>query len=843
MNPKTKSLGRWPLVLAAMFAFSCGIAMADRLEPRWSLAPLSRTYLGTNNLERGLAYDAVTDRVVLVSRLGGNRLVLLDGATGSDGSDEANGVPIRTLSTSDESGANLVSGGDFPMNLVGAGTDGAIYVANLSLAVSKPFKIYRWASARTETVPTVAWEGTMDTILPAGATGNDARFGDSFAVRGAGTNTLLGALSRSGKYLVLFQTTDGTTFSPKVLTAGFTANAPWIGLAFGNDNVFFADGGGTASTLRCDWNLTAGTFRTVGTYTSGAIPTAMGPLAVGPGAERLALVDTAAHTLRAYDISIPADPLAIGAVQTFPRTLFTDEAGSPVATNFVANLNGTGAVAIGQDAVFALDTNNGLVAYTVVRSVEPPVITSQPASVTVWSSSSVVLSVGASGSRPLAYQWTSNGVAVPSATASSLTLTNLAVQASATYAAIVSNPAQSITSAPALLTVREPVNTPVVTPLWRILPGERATVAQDNNQRGLAYNPASGNVLYVSRTGGNRIVVLDGATGAERHLLKTTDEAGVNVITGGTLAINMVAVADDGAVYAANLVSDGATGLKIYRWESDSAEVSPSVLTVTGLPAGVRFGDSIDARGSRDSTQLLLASRSHKSFAVVDIVDGAVGAVAVYEAAALANGNLGLSVAFGAGNSIWGTASGQSLVHVAFEPGVPAAVVRTNLAGNLYPTSVGLIAVDAEAGLIAGLSFDNPDNVLVSRLGDLSAAPVLLDQELLPIKNANGNGTGAADFGGGRLFVLDSNNGIHAYTVLGSAAVTGGPAALSDLSVSGGFLRFRLNGTVGAIYQIRGGTNLAEPVGLFLQSAVPGGTPAVVPSTADQTFLRAEPVR
>jgi hypothetical protein len=267
------------------------------------------------------------------------------------------------------------------------------------------------------------------------------------------------------------------------------------------------------------------------------------------------------------------------------------------------------------------------------------------------------------------------------------------------------------------------------------------------------------------------------------------------------------------------------------------------VLTVTGLPAGVRFGDSIDARGSRDSTQLLLASRSHKSFAVVDIVDGAVGAVAVYEAAALANGNLGLSVAFGAGNSIWGTASGQSLVHVAFEPGVPAAVVRTNLAGNLYPTSVGLIAVDAEAGLIAGLSFDNPDNVLVSRLGDLSAAPVLLDQELLPIKNANGNGTGAADFGGGRLFVLDSNNGIHAYTVLGSAAVTGGPAALSDLSVSGGFLRFRLNGTVGAIYQIRGGTNLAEPVGLFLQSAVPGGTPAVVPSTADQTFLRAEPVR
>jgi hypothetical protein len=843
MKPRNTSRW-WPaLVSAAALVLPNLTALADRLESRWSLAPLSRSYLGTNNLERGLAYDAVTDRVILVSRLGGNRLVLLDGATGSDGSDEANGVPIRTLSTSDETGANLVTGGDFVMNLAGAGSDGAVYVANLSLAVSKPFKIYRWASAQPETVPTIAWEGTMDTVLPTGATGNDARFGDSFAVRGSGTNTVLGALSRSGKYLVLFRTADGTTFSPTVLTANFTANAPWIGLAFGADNVFYADGGGTAGTLRCDWNLTAGTFRTVATYANGAIPTAMGPLAVGPGAERLALVDTAAHTLRAYDISIPADPLAIGTAQTFPRTVFTDESGNPVATNLVANVNGTGAAAVGPDAVFALDTNNGLLAYTVVRSVEPPVIATQPASATVWASSTVALSVGASGSRPLSYQWTSNGVVIPSATSASLTLTNLGVPASAAYAAIVSNPAQSITSAPAVLTVRQAVNTPVLTPLWRILPGERTTVAQDNNQRGLAYNPATGNVLYVSRTGGNRIVVLDGATGAERHQLKTTDEAGVNVITGGTLVINMVAVADDGAVYVANLVTDGSTGLKVYRWESDSATVSPTVLSVTGLPAGVRFGDNMDARGSGDSTQLLFASRSHKSFAVVDIVSGAVGTVAVYDAAALGNGNIGLSVAFGAGNSVWGTASGQTLVHVAFEPGVPAATVRTNLPGSLYPTSVGLIAVDASAGLLAGLSFDNPDNVQVSRLGDLSSAPALLDQELLPLKNANGNGTGAADFGGGRLYVLDSNNGIHAYTVQASATVAGGPATLSDVSVSGGFLRFRLNGTAGAVYQVRGGTNLAEPAGLFLQSAAPGGTPGVVPSTADQSFLRAVPVQ
>jgi hypothetical protein len=477
---------------------------ADRLEARWSLAPLSRPYIGTNNLERGLTYDPVTDRVVLVSRTGGNRLVLLDGATGSDGSDAANGIPVRTLSTADESGVTLVTGGDFVMNLAGASSDGAIYVANLSLSVAKPFKIYRWSNAQPETIPTIAWEGTMDTVLPTGAIGNDARFGDSFAVRGSGTNTVLGALSRSGKYLLLFQTTDGVAFSPTVLTANFTANAPWIGLSFGTGNVFYADGGGTAGTLRCDWNLATSSFRTVATYANGAIPTVMGPLAVGPNAERLALIDNAAHTLRAYDITIPADPLAIGTTQTFPRTVFTDESGNPVATNLVANVNGTGAAAIGTNSLFALDTNNGLLAFTIVPSVEPPVIVTQPGSSTAWALSTVSLSVGASGSRPLSYQWISNGLAIPSATSASLTLSNLSVAASATYAAIVSNPAQSITSAPALLTVREPVNTPVLTPLWRILPGERATVAQDNNQRGLAFNPASGNVLYVSRTGGNR---------------------------------------------------------------------------------------------------------------------------------------------------------------------------------------------------------------------------------------------------------------------------------------------------------------------------------------------------
>ena len=42
---------------------------------------------------------------------------------------------------------------------------------------------------------------------------------------------------------------------------------------------------------------------------------------------------------------------------------------------------------------------------------------------------------------------------------------------------------------------------------------------------------------------------------------------------------------------------------------------------------------------------------------------------------------------------------------------------------------------------------------------------MLLDQELFPIDNPNVNGTGAIAFGGNRVFALDSNHGLFAYTI------------------------------------------------------------------------------
>lgn len=83
----------------------------------------------------------------------------------------------------------------------------------------------------------------------------------------------------------------------------------------------------------------------------------------------------------------------------------------------------------------------------------PPVIVSQPASQDVLVGANVTLSVGASGTPPLSYQWRFNGTNVAGATASSLTKTNVQLGDAGNYAVVVSNSVGTVTSSNAVLTV------------------------------------------------------------------------------------------------------------------------------------------------------------------------------------------------------------------------------------------------------------------------------------------------------------------------------------------------------------------------------------------------------
>jgi uncharacterized repeat protein (TIGR01451 family) len=86
----------------------------------------------------------------------------------------------------------------------------------------------------------------------------------------------------------------------------------------------------------------------------------------------------------------------------------------------------------------------------------PPSIFNQPANQNAVVGSTVSFSVGAGGTEPLFYQWMLGGTNLPSATNALLTLTNIQIGQSGTYAVSVSNSLGEVLSSNALLTVTPP---------------------------------------------------------------------------------------------------------------------------------------------------------------------------------------------------------------------------------------------------------------------------------------------------------------------------------------------------------------------------------------------------
>jgi hypothetical protein len=93
-------------------------------------------------------------------------------------------------------------------------------------------------------------------------------------------------------------------------------------------------------------------------------------------------------------------------------------------------------------------------ALTVTRPATPPSITQPPQPQTVDAGANVTFTVVATGDAPLSYQWKFNGVDIPGATASVLSLSSVQASNGGSYSATVSNPAGSVTSPAALLSVR-----------------------------------------------------------------------------------------------------------------------------------------------------------------------------------------------------------------------------------------------------------------------------------------------------------------------------------------------------------------------------------------------------
>ncbi len=88
-----------------------------------------------------------------------------------------------------------------------------------------------------------------------------------------------------------------------------------------------------------------------------------------------------------------------------------------------------------------------------VTSATAPVISTQPVAQTVTAGATATLSVVASGTAPLTYQWRKDGVAITGATGATLTIPNAPTSASGSYTVTITGPAGSVTSSAVTLAV------------------------------------------------------------------------------------------------------------------------------------------------------------------------------------------------------------------------------------------------------------------------------------------------------------------------------------------------------------------------------------------------------
>ena len=217
------------------------------------------------------------------------------------------------------------------------------------------------------------------------------------------------------------------------------------------------------------------------------------------------------------------------------------------------------------------------------------------------------------------------------------------------------------------------------------------------------------------------------------------------------------------------------------------------------------------------------------------------------------NGAFALKIAFGSGNTVWAKANGGAVVLASYD--VDQATGNPTGTGTLLasiptasvPGSGVAVAVDTTNGFLAHIHPGDSDNV---RLYDLPVplpepvpALTLLDQEFYRTDHANPFNTGTAILSGGRLFALDTANGLAAYTVTRPAA----PPVITDVVLAGNSVNFKLRGTVGKTYLIEKSpvlTPLASWTadGNVTQSAVEETVSRTIPAGTVRMYYRSREV-
>ncbi len=318
---------------------------------------------------------------------------------------------------------------------------------------------------------------------------------------------------------------------------------------------------------------------------------------------------------------------------------------------------------------------------------------------------------------------------------------------------------------------------------WRapneIVTGDTAGTATGSNynylqtaglERGLAYNPTTGNLVLVSRSGaGNGIRLLSGSTGADVGALNQ----GTGIITGGTFATNMVGVADDGVTYVGNLSTSATAAFKVYRWSDSNSTTTPTVAYNAAIASTIdRAGDSFAVYGSGTGTKLAAAgsaTTNRSSFAAFSTTDGLSFSSTAYAnvpGTLTTSNDYRLALTFIDSDTLIGNQGTNARIT---DFGTSATVTATIALGAAQRpmdyveiNSFKLLAVgDTNSSLVSVYEISNPALPILLATGNNTSGTL----------TANANGTGGVAFGAinasnnsATLYAMSSNQGIQAFT-------------------------------------------------------------------------------
>ncbi len=295
-------------------------------------------------------------------------------------------------------------------------------------------------------------------------------------------------------------------------------------------------------------------------------------------------------------------------------------------------------------------------------------------------------------------------------------------------------------------------------------------VTTGNTERGLAYNPTTGHLVLVSRAGGNNIRILDSVTGVDLGGLDNTG------IAGGTFAVNMVGVSDDGAIYVCNLSTSATSNFKIYKWDSElTGATTPPTVAYDALSGMGRTGDSFAITGNALANTVQFAgagsapstANANSCFAI-GTLDGTNTSTAYLSipGTTTASNDYRLGLTFVDQNTVIGT-QGLPAARLTSFNGTSATVLDSlPLTATARAMSYAVIAGTPVLAVLES----NSSQVFVYDITTPSAPVLLLtaNNTVTPVANANGTGSvawGAINGNSATLYAMNTNQGIQAFAV------------------------------------------------------------------------------